>query len=120
MLKGTSITLRPVRETDLDELYAFHVDIANRGEFFPRGILLRPAFNKEFHEADFWSREEGMLVIINNTDHIIEHIEFFKTLNYLDEYELSYILYTPQQRGHGAMTEAVNLMVRYLPKITII
>jgi ribosomal-protein-alanine N-acetyltransferase len=114
MLKGTSITLRPVRETDLEELYAFHVDIDNRGEFFPRGILSQPAFNKEFHETGFWSREEGMLVIINNTDDIIGHIEFFKTVNYLDEYELSYILYTPQQRGHGAMTEAVNLMVRYL------
>lgn len=113
MLKGTSITLRPVRETDLEELYAFHVDIDNRGEFFPRGILSQPAFNKEFHETGFWSREEGMLVIINNNN-IIGHIEFFKTVNYLDEYELSYILYTPQQRGHGAMTEAVDLMVRYL------
>jgi len=114
MLKGTSFTLRPVRETNLEELYAFHVDIANRGEFFPRGILSQPAFNKEFHETGFWSREEGMLVIINNTDDIIGHIEFFKTVNYLDEYELSYILYTPQQRGHGVMTEAVNLMVHYL------
>jgi RimJ/RimL family protein N-acetyltransferase len=114
MLKGTSITLRPVRETDLEELYAFHVDIDNRGEFFPRGILSQPAFNKEFHETGFWSRQEGMLVIINNTNDIIGHIEFFKTVNYLDEYELSYILYTPQQRGHGAMTEAVNLMLHYL------
>ena len=33
MRKGTSITLRPVRESDLNQLYAFHVDIDNRGEF---------------------------------------------------------------------------------------
>lgn len=36
MLKGTAITLRPVREADLDQLYAFHIDIDNRGAFFPR------------------------------------------------------------------------------------
>jgi RimJ/RimL family protein N-acetyltransferase len=114
MLKGTSITLRPVREVDLDQLYAFHVDIANRGDFFPRGIRSQPTFNKQFYDTGFWSKEEGLLVITNDADQIIGHIEFFKTVNYLDEYELSYILYTPEQRGQGAMTEAVNLMVRYL------
>ncbi len=114
MLKGTSITLRPVREADLEELYAFHVDIANRGEFFPRGIHSQPNFIKQYHDTGFWSKEEGLLVIVNNTDQIIGHIEFYKTVNYLDEYELSYILYAPEHRGQGAMTEAVNLMVRYL------
>ncbi|HZW03033.1 MAG TPA: GNAT family protein [Anaerolineaceae bacterium] len=114
MLKGTSITLRPVRETDLEKLYAFHVDIANRGEFFPRGILGQPAFNKQFAETGFWSKEDGLLVIVNDAGEIIGHIEFFKTVNYLDEYELSYILYTPEYRGQGVMTQAVNLMVRYL------
>jgi RimJ/RimL family protein N-acetyltransferase len=114
MLKGTAITLRPVRETDLEKLYGFHVDIANRGEFFPRGIVSQQAFNKEFQETGFWTKQEGMLVITTSSDEILGHIEFFKTVNYLDEFELSYILYTPEQRGRGVMTEAVNLMVRYL------
>ena len=114
MLKGTSVILRPVLETDLAELYAFHVDIVNRGEFFPRGILAQPAFNRQFHDTGFWSKEDGLLVIMNNAGKIIGHIEFFKTVNYLDEYELSYILYAAEQRGQGVMTEAVNLMVRYL------
>jgi len=114
MLKGKSITLRPVRETDLEKLYAYHVDIDNRGEFFPRGILAQPLFNKEFQDSGFWSKDEGLLVILNDASEIIGHIEFYKTLNYLDEYELSYILYTPEYRGQGVMTEAVNLMVRYL------
>ncbi len=114
MLKGTSITLRPVREADLEPLYAFHLDIANRGEFFPRGVLSQPSFKKQFHDTGFWGKEDGLLVIVNSSDEIIGHIEFFKTVNYLDEYELSYILYGPGHRGQGAMTEAVNLMVRYL------
>jgi len=114
MLKGKSITLRPVREIDLDQLYAYHIDIDNRGDFFPRGILSQPAFQKQFQETGFWSKEDGMLVIASPDDEILGHIEFFKTVNYLDEFELSYQIYAPEQRGKGITTEAVNLLVRYL------
>lgn len=114
MLKGASIALRPVREDDLEELYAFHVDIDNRGEFFPRTIMSWPAFRKQFENDGFWGRDEGMLVIVAPDDRIIGHIEFFRTVNYLDEYELSYQVYQPEQRGKGSATQAVNLLVRYL------
>jgi [ribosomal protein S5]-alanine N-acetyltransferase len=114
MLKGKSITLRPVRDTDLEQLYAFHVDIDNRGDFFPRGLLAQPAFQKQFEETGFWSKDEGMLVIVSPDDALLGHIEFFKTVNYLDEVELSYQIYAPEQRGKGAATEAVQLLVRYL------
>ena len=114
MLKGKSITLRPVRETDLDQLYYFHLDIDNRGDYFPRGILAQPAFSKQFQETGFWRKDDGMLVIVSSEDEILGHIEFFKTVNYLDEFELSYQVYTPEHRGKGVATEAVNLLVRYL------
>lgn len=114
MLKGKSITLRPVHETDLEKLYDFHTDIQNRGEYFPRGILSQPTFRKQFQENGFWGKDDGMLVIVNSADQILGHIEFFKTVNYLDEFELSYQIYDTEQRGKGVMTEAVNLMVRYL------
>jgi RimJ/RimL family protein N-acetyltransferase len=114
MLKGKSITLRPVRETDLDQLYTHHLDIDNRGDYFPRGVLAQPAFQKQFQETGFWSKEEGTLVIVSPTDEILGHIEFFKTVNYLDEYELSYQVYATERRGKGIATEAVNLLVCYL------
>jgi RimJ/RimL family protein N-acetyltransferase len=114
MLKGKSITLRPVREADIEQLYAFHLDIDNRGDYFPRSVLSQPAFRTEFQETGFWSKEDGMLVIVSPTDEILGHIEFFKTVNYLDEYELSYVVYPAEQRGKGVATEAVNLLVRYL------
>ena len=114
MLKGKSVLLRPVREADLDQLYAYHVDIDNRGEFFPRGILAQPVFRKRFQETGFWEKDDGMLLMVSPGDEILGHIEFFKTVNYLDEYELSYQIYAPEQRGKGLTTEAVNLLVRYL------
>lgn len=114
MLKGTSIILRPVRETDIDQLYTFHLDIDNRGNYFPRNVLSQPAFRKEFQETGFWSKEEGVLVIVSLTDDILGHIEFFKTVTYLDEFELSYVVYATEQRRKGIATEAVNLLVRYL------
>jgi RimJ/RimL family protein N-acetyltransferase len=114
MLKGKSVTLRPVRDTDVDQLYNFHVDIDNRGEFFPRGILSQPTFRQRFQESGFWTKDEGMLVIVSPKDELLGHIEFYKTVNYLDEFELSYQIYAVENRGQGVATEAVNLLVRYL------
>jgi RimJ/RimL family protein N-acetyltransferase len=114
MLKGDVITLRPVYDTDLDQLYAYHLDIDNRGDFFPRGVLAQPLFRKRFQENGFWTKEDGMLVIVSAHDEIVGHIEFFKTVNYLDEYELSYQVYASEHRGKGVTTEAVNLLVCYL------
>lgn len=114
MLKGKSISLRPVRETDLDQLYTFHLDIDNRGGYFPRGVLSQPAFRKQFQETGYWTKEEGTLVMVSPEEEILGHIEFFKTVNYLDEFELSYQVYATEQRGKGIASEAVNLLVRYL------
>ena len=114
MLTGKTINLRPVRDTDLDKLYDFHIDIHNRGDFYPRGVMSQPGFQKHFQENGFWSKEEGTLILVDSADEIVGHIEFFKTVNYLDEYELSYQIYDSQQRGKGVMTEAVTLMVHYL------
>jgi [ribosomal protein S5]-alanine N-acetyltransferase len=55
-----------------------------------------------------------MLVMVAADESILGHIEFFKTVNYLDEYELSYQIYAPHQRRKGVATEAVKLLVRYL------
>lgn len=114
MLKGNTITLRPVHNSDLDQLYALHLDIDNRGDFFPRGVMAQSLFHKRFQESGFWNKEDGMLVIVAANDEIVGHIEFFKTVNYLDEYELSYQVYAAEKRGKGVATEAVKLLVCYL------
>lgn len=114
MLKGRLIELRPMRETDLDDLYAAHVNIAARGDYFPLGVQSEPSFRRDFSEHGFWEREQGMLVIVSADDGLVGHIEFFKPVSYWDAFELSYQLYDDRFAGHGYTTEAVQLLVDYL------
>lgn len=114
MLKGEKTTLRPVRESDLERLYDFHQDISNRGAYFPAGVIPEPIFQKKFRESGFWGDDNGMLLIIAGDNEIIGHIEFFQTVSYLDELELSYHIYTHKHRGQGIATEGVKLMTGYL------
>jgi RimJ/RimL family protein N-acetyltransferase len=114
MLQGTRIQLRPVREADLDALYAAHVDIANRGAFFPLGVLSEPAFRRAFAETGMWEKEDGTLLILSPEGEMAGHIEFFKPVSYWDAFELSYQLHDERFAGRGYVTEAVQLVVDYL------
>jgi [ribosomal protein S5]-alanine N-acetyltransferase len=114
VLKGERVTLRPVRESDLDALWLVHTDLANRGPYFPLGVMSQSAFRKQFAEDGFWSREEGMLLITTGDDRVVGSIEWFPTVRYLSEIELSYQLFDRADDGKGFISEAVMLLVRYL------
>lgn len=114
MLHGTRISLRQIRESDLDALYEAHADIRNRGEFFPLGVQSEPAFRKTFAEGGFWQKEVGTLLIVSGDGEIAGHIEFFKPVGYWDAFELAYLLYDAAFAGRGYVTEALQLLVDYL------
>ena len=114
MLKGEKITLRLVHESDLSRLYEFHEEIGNRGAYFPVGVMAEPLFKNQFHKTGFWEENDGMLLIVDDADEILGHIEFFRTVPYLDELELSYHIYSSEHAGKGIATEAVKLMTGYL------
>jgi RimJ/RimL family protein N-acetyltransferase len=98
----------------MDAAYDAHVNIANRGSFFPLGVVSETAFRKEFAEHGYWEKEQGMLLIITPKAEIAGHIEFFKPIAYWDAFELSYQLYDDRFGGKGYATEAVQLLVDYL------
>jgi RimJ/RimL family protein N-acetyltransferase len=114
MLRGERVLLRHVREADLDQLFTFLADIRTRGEFFPINVTSEVVLRRNFADNGFWSQDEGLLLITNADGNIIGHIEFFKPVNYLDMYELSYLIYDLGSRNQGAATEAVQLLTRYL------
>ena len=93
MLYGERITLRPIRETDLDEVIAAYVDIRNRGSFYPLDIVSESAFRHEFAENGFWQKEHGRLLIVSSENELAGQIEFFKPVSYWDAFELAYYMY---------------------------
>ena len=114
MLTGRLVTLSPIREADLTAFYEAHVDIANRGAFFPLGVLAEPVLRARFAEHGLWERNEGTLLIRDSDRRMVGHIEFFVPVGYWDAYELSYQLYDAAFAGRGYTTEAVQLLVDHL------
>jgi RimJ/RimL family protein N-acetyltransferase len=114
MLRGDKVVLRPVLAGDLDRLYEAHMNVANRGSYFPLGVQSESEFRRQHSENGFWQREEGMLVILSEDGELAGHIEFFTAVSYWDAFELSYQLYDDRFTGRGYTTEAVQLLVDYL------
>jgi RimJ/RimL family protein N-acetyltransferase len=103
-----------VREADLPALYTAHLDLANRGRYFPLGVVSESTFRRDFAEHGLWQQHEGLLLIESPDGEIAGHIEFFRPVNYWDAFELSYLLYDDRFAGRGWVTEAVQLLVDYL------
>ena len=115
MLKGKTIHLRTVRKADLDSLYELVCDIENRGPHFPINFESEATFLERFNKTGFWTDDRGLLLIVDNeTNHILGQMVFFKPEPYYDAYELGYIVYDPKDRGKGITSQAVNLFVNYL------
>ena len=99
MLRGELVTLRPVREADLDGLYDAHIAIRQPRRLLPARRHVRAALRRDFAENGFWGRDEGTLLIWTPDDEIAGHIEFFKPVSYWDAFELSYQLYDDRFAG---------------------
>lgn len=114
MLKGAVVTLRPVREADLDRLRELDLDLDSRGDYWPLSIMSEVAYRREFQETGFWGESFGRLLMIDGNDDIIGEIVYFKTVQYMEEYEIGYRLLGKQHWSKGATTEALGLLTRYL------
>ncbi len=115
MLNGKVVTLRPIVEEDLPQLYEHIINVENRGEFYPRTFQTMSSLRKELADTGFWSNEFGILLLIDNESrNIVGQIVWFKTVQYMDELEIGYIMYDQSTRSRGGMTEALKLLTRYL------
>jgi [ribosomal protein S5]-alanine N-acetyltransferase len=114
MLKGEKIQLRLFRESDLEAVYAGLNDAGNRGAYFPVNLHPESRLRAKIQDGGFWSADEGLLLIVDAEGAVIGHIEFYKPVDYLDAYELSYLIYDVDARGKGATSEAVRLLTDFL------
>jgi RimJ/RimL family protein N-acetyltransferase len=113
VLTGERVRLSPIRDDDLPAFISAHLDIRNRGAYFPLGVMSEPVLRRRFAETGFWDRDEGTL-LIRHDDEIVGHIEFFAPVGYWDAFELSYQLYDERHAGQGYTTESVQLVVDHL------
>ena len=109
MLNGENITLRPVREADLDTLRELDLDLDSRGDYWPLSIMSETAYRREFQETGFWGEFFGRLLMIDGSDNIIGEIMYFKTVPYMDEFEVGYRLFG---KGHAIRSAPDPFMLR--------
>jgi len=114
MIRGKHITLRTIRETDLDALYTALSDLATRGDYFPLSLMSETTFKREFHAHGFWSNDSGRLLICDAEDRLLGSILYFQAVPYYDGLEIGYQLFDVGRRNTGIMTEALSLFVQYL------
>jgi RimJ/RimL family protein N-acetyltransferase len=99
---------------DLKFLYDVHMDLSNRGDYYPLPVTSEPQFIKEFRETGFWTPERGTLLIVDPEDRILGRVQFYPTVSYLSELELGYHIFDRTERGKGIASEALQLLARYL------
>jgi len=114
MLRSDLLHLRVVEGRDLDDLFRKFNTLEHRGAYFPMKLQSEPVFRRRFEENGFWSRNEGMLLMIDAHDEIVGEIEYYPITDYLAGFELSYLLFGTEHRGKGYATDAVTLMTQYL------
>jgi RimJ/RimL family protein N-acetyltransferase len=117
MLKGENITLRPVRESDLDRLRELDLDLDSRGDYWPLSIMSEIAYRDEFARTGFWGENFGRLLMTDANGQILGEIMYFKTVPYMDEFEIGYRLFGKEHWGKGTTSEALRLLTNYLFEI---
>ncbi|HEY2915679.1 MAG TPA: GNAT family protein [Candidatus Limnocylindrales bacterium] len=114
MIKGKAITLRPVRESDLDELFTKSIDIESRGPWFPHPESSLGKMRKTYAENGWWSADYGQFAAVDDTDRLVAHVLWWKLNGSIGDTELGYRVFDPADRGKGIASEAVDLLAGWL------
>ncbi len=114
MLQGENIFLRNIQSSDIDTLVQLWGNLEARGEFFPLTILNETIIKQRFSENGFWGEAGGHMLIIDPHEDIQGAIFFFKPNAFVAYLEVGYILFHPNNRGKGYVSEALALFSRLL------
>ncbi len=114
LVTGKHLSLRTVREADLDRLYTLNCDVQARGEYFPVYITSETAFRNEFQQHGFWSDSSGEALICGHELELLGLLLYFKATLYFHGFEVGYRLFDTRQSNRGIMTEALSLFTYLL------
>lgn len=114
MLIGTQISLRPLRADDIASLHASSLDLENRGPWYPLPANPLVKFQATFEESGFWSRDEGILAIVDRSDRMLGIVGWEQLNGDVPDVEVSYRLLDRADHGKGIATEALGLLTGWL------
>ena len=114
MISGTRVSLRPVRDEDLDLVHRAWTDIETRGSWVPLPRTSLAAFRADFGQHGWWSKDEGLFLIVGDEDRVLGYVAWGTLRGSLPEIEVGYGIFDRAVMGRGIATEAVDLLVGYL------
>lgn len=114
MISGKLITLRLMKEADIEEFVELTNDTAHTGDCFPYVIRTISDTKKIFNDNGFFSKDGGRLLIVDKEDEIIGAISYFKNAAYVNGYEIGYQIFRSENRGKGYVSEALKLFSAFL------
>jgi ribosomal-protein-alanine N-acetyltransferase len=116
MIRGKTIYLRTVRESDLDFYYERVCDVEGTGqyEYYCIDVPSEVEFKRRFHEYGFWDDDYGELLICDSDDCVLGVILFYRAAPYFDGFEIAARIFEVEHRNRGIMTEALTLFTYLL------
>jgi ribosomal-protein-alanine N-acetyltransferase len=114
MIHGKNVILRQVREQDLDEFFQYANDYLARGDYWPAGLMPEVRSRNEFKENGWWEEERGTLLITDHKDKMLGRLFFWKSMSYVDAFEIGGMIFQAQERGKGMMSEALPMLIAWL------
>ena len=112
MIRGEKVTLRTIRESDLDTLLDLICDLENRGDYVPLDLPSQAGIRKRFHEDGFLGTGDSTLVICAE-EKLVGTISFMDA-GYHDGLELGYAIFDEADRGKGYATDALSSLTTFL------
>ena len=113
MISGEKVKIRLIKEKDLEELFSRLQNAAYRFEGFIDKIEPEHILFDKFKKHGFWQKESGMMVIVNQKDHVLGALVFQKC-DIFHAIDIKYAIFEEEDRNKGYMKEALRLFSDYL------
>jgi RimJ/RimL family protein N-acetyltransferase len=110
LIRGQLVSIRNVRDADLDKLYSLSFNHEDAGEFMPLSFVSEIAFKYEFINTGFWKEHCGKLIVEDDSGQIVGEAGLFKTAHYIDSREIYYRIFSGS-RGKGYASETLALLI---------
>jgi RimJ/RimL family protein N-acetyltransferase len=118
MLVGEKVTLRTMRESDLERIFEHIHDVRDRGLMGYR-LFSEHGFRKRFEESGFWDLEDekkGIFCITDLDDTLLGFISFWRVSTHMQRpsFEVGCRIFRKDDWGKGYASEATLICTAWL------